>query len=64
MLRDVSTAIILMELRNRIGDFVYDPEPQYDVALDGLDVDMLKRLHTYLKAATKTPTQTPEPEEV
>lgn len=61
MLRDVSTVVILMELRNRIGDFVYDPEPQYDVALDGLDVDMLKRLHTYLKVATSS---TPEPEEV
>lgn len=62
MLRNVSTAIILIELRNRIGDFVYDPEPQYDVALDGLDVNMLKRLHTYLKVATKTPHT--EPEEV
>ena len=62
MLPNVSTAVIMMELRNRVGDFVYDPEPQYDVALDGLDVDMLKRLHTYLKFATKTPT--PEPEEV
>jgi hypothetical protein len=62
MLPNVSTAVIIMELRNRVGDFVYDPEPQYDVALDGLDVDMLKRLHTYLKAATKTPST--EPEEV
>lgn len=62
MLTDISTAIILLELRNRIGDYVYDPEPKYDVALSRLDNAKLKRLHTYLKNATKQPI--PEPEEV
>lgn len=62
LLPNVSTSIILLELRNRIGDHVYDPEPQYDVALSRLTNAQLKRLHTYLKGATKQPT--PEPEEV
>lgn len=61
MLREVSTAIILMELRNRVGDYVYDPEPQYDAALEGQDKAYLKRLHTYLKSVIK---HTQEPEEV
>ena len=61
LLPNVSTVIIMLELRDRISDYVYDPEPQYDAALEGKDKAGLKRLHTYLKAVTK---QTPEPEEV
>jgi hypothetical protein len=30
LLHNVSTAIILLELRNRIRDQINDPEPQYD----------------------------------
>jgi len=56
VLNNISTAIILLELRNRIGDYVYDPEPQYDVALARLDKAKLKRLHAHLKYATKQPT--------
>jgi hypothetical protein len=33
MLNDVSTSIILIELRNRVFDQIEDPEPQYDVCL-------------------------------
>lgn len=62
MLNHISTSIIIMELRNRIGDFVYDPEPQYDAGLEGKDKAMLKRLHTYLKKTAQQ--STPEPEEV
>ena len=32
-LHNVSTAIILMELRQRINDQLKDPEPQYDGVL-------------------------------
>lgn len=40
-MQDVSTVVLIMELRKRIGDRLNDPEPQYDAHLSGLDEDVL-----------------------
>ena len=61
MLNDVSTSIILMELRNRVFDQIEDPEPQYDVCLSRLSGKRLLELGAVLQ---DTPITTPEPEEV
>jgi hypothetical protein len=59
MLRDVSTAIILMELRNRINDQLSDPEPQYDGVLSEMERDDVLLLELILQKL-----KAPEPEEV
>ena len=59
MLRDVSTAIILMELRNRVFDQIEDPEPQYDALLSTLSGKRILELGAVLQSI-----RTPEPEEV
>ena len=59
MLNDISTAIILMELRNRINDQLKDPEPQYDGVLSELKHNDLLILDMALPTF-----KTPEPEEV
>ena len=61
MLRDVSTAIILMELRNRVFDQIEDPEPQYDALLSKLSGKRILELGAVLQ---DVPVTTPEPEEV
>lgn len=61
MLRDVSTAIILMELRNRVFDQIEDPEPQYDALLSTLSGKRILELGAVLQ---EVPVTTPEPEEV
>ena len=61
MLRDVSTAIILMELRNRVFDQIEDPEPQYDALLSNLSGKRILELGAVLQ---EVPVTTPEPEEV
>ncbi len=61
MLRDVSTAIILMELRNRVFDQIEDPEPQYDALLSKLSGKRILELGAVLQ---EVPVTTPEPEEV
>lgn len=58
MLNNVSTSIILMELRNRVSDQLYDLDPQYDASLTGINAEFLTNLHNMLD------TFTPEPEEV
>lgn len=59
MLNNVSTAIIILELRNRINDQLSDPEPQYDGVLSELKRNDLLILDMALPSFT-----TPEPEEV
>ena len=66
MLNNISTAIIILELRNRINDQLKDPEPQYDGVLSELKHNDLLILDMALPTFT-TPTSTdvdPEPEEV
>ena len=59
MLNNVSTAVIIMELRNRINDQLKDPEPQYDGVLSELKHNDLLILDMALPTF-----KTPEPEEV
>ncbi len=61
MLNDISTAIILMELRNRVFDQIEDPEPQYDALLSNLSGKRILELGAVLQ---EVPVTTPEPEEV
>jgi len=61
MLNDVSTSIILLELRNRVFDQIEDPEPQYDACLSILSGRRLLELGAVLQ---DTPITTPEPKEV
>lgn len=58
-LPNVSTSILIMELRNRINDQLKDPEPQYDGVLSELKHNDLLILDMALPTFT-----TPEPEEV
>jgi len=52
MLNDVCTQIIIMELRNRVSDTLYDLEPQYDAALTGINAEFLTNLHDMLDTFT------------
>tara|TARA_S200002703_G_C3613972_1_gene188492 strand:+ start:238 stop:423 length:186 start_codon:yes stop_codon:yes gene_type:complete len=61
MLNDVSTSIILLELRNRVFDQLDDPEPQYDVCLSRMSGKHLLELGAVLQNIRIA---TPEPEEV
>ena len=61
MLTNVSTAIILLELRNRVFDQIEDPEPQYDACLSKLSGKRLLELGAVLQNIRIA---TPEPEEV
>jgi len=61
MLHNISTAIILMELRNRVSDQLDDPEPKYDLVLSNTTRRDLRELETALESIS---IYTPEPEEV
>lgn len=61
LLSNVSTAVIILELRNRVFDQIEDPEPQYDACLSELSGKRLLELGVVLQ---DTPITTPEPEEV
>ena len=61
LLHNISTAIILMELRNRVFDQIDDPEPQYDACLSNLSGKRLLELGAVLQ---DTPITTPTPKEV
>jgi len=61
LLPNVSTAIIMLELRNRVFDQIDDPEPQYDACLSNLSGKRLLELGTVLQ---DTPITTPAPKEV
>lgn len=50
LLPNVSTSIIILELRNRIGDRLHDPEPQYDVVLSDLSRGRLEVLESVLES--------------
>ncbi len=60
-LHNVSTAIILMELRNRVSDQLDDPEPQYDLVLSNSSRRELRELETSMESISIYGT---EPEEV
>lgn len=49
MLTNVSTAIILMELRNRVSDQLGAPEPQYDGVLSEMERDDVYLLELVLQ---------------
>lgn len=61
LLQNISTSIIILELRNRVFDQIEDPEPQYDACLSSLSGKRLLELGAVLQ---DTPITTPEPEEV
>jgi len=61
LLPNVSTSILIMELRNRVFDQIEDPEPQYDACLSELSGKRLLELGVVLQ---DTPITTPEPKEV
>jgi hypothetical protein len=61
MLNDVSTSIILLELRNRVFDQIEDPEPQYDALLSTMSGKHLLELGAALQDIRIA---TPEPKEV
>ena len=61
MLNDISTAIILMELRNRVFDQIEDPEPQYDALLSNLSGKRILELGAVLQ---EVPITKPAPKEV
>jgi len=61
LLPNVSTSILIMELRNRVFDQIEDPEPQYDACLSELSGKRLLELGVVLQ---DTPIATPEPKEV
>jgi hypothetical protein len=61
MLNDVSTSIILLELRNRVFDQIDDPEPQYDALLSTMSGKHLLELGAALQDIRIA---TPEPKEV
>ena len=45
-----STDVLITELYNRIGDWIHDPEPQYDAFLESHDdMDKLEQLQTALR---------------
>lgn len=35
-MKDISTYILMLELRNRINDFLNDPEPRHDPMIESL----------------------------
>ena len=61
LLPNISTSILIMELRNRVGDRLNDPEPQYDAVLSHRPLRDLRELETALESISL---YTPEPEEV
>ena len=61
MLQNVSTSIILLELRNRVFDQIEDPEPQYDALLSTMSGKHLLELGAALQDIRIA---TPEPKEV
>ena len=61
LLPNISTSILIMELRNRVGDRLNDPEPQYDAVLSNRPLRDLRELETVLESISL---YTPEPEEV
>ena len=61
LLPNISTSILIMELRNRVEDRLNDPEPQYDVVLSNRPLRDLRELETALESISL---YTPEPEEV
>lgn len=61
LLPNISTSILIMELRNRLSDRLDDPEPQYDVVLSNTPLRDLRELETALESISL---YTPEPEEV
>ena len=61
LLPNVSTAVIILELRSRVFDQIEDPEPQYDACLSELSGKRLLELGAVLR---DTPITTPAPKEV
>ena len=60
LLPNVSTSIILLELRNRVFDQIEDPEPQYDALLSEMAGKRLLELGSVLqeiRLANTTPDQ-------
>ena len=56
MLNDVSTAVIILELRSRVFDQIEDPEPQYDALLSNLSGKRILELGAVLQNVPVTNT--------
>jgi len=61
LLPNVSTAVIILELLNRIRDQLDDPEPQYDLVLSNSSSRQLRELDVALESIS---IYEPKPEEV
>ena len=61
VLNHIATAIIILELRNRVFDQIEDPEPQWDAVLSEMSGKQLLELGAVLQDIRLA---TPEPEEV
>lgn len=62
LLPNVSTSVLIMELRNRVADQLGDPEPQYDAVFSDMSRLHLNELETALESVSLYNTE--EPEEV
>lgn len=56
-LRNISSIVILMELRHRVSDQLFDPEPQYDAFLSDLTMEELRGLYDLLDKSYKIGTK-------
>jgi len=61
LLQNISTSIIILELRNRVFDQIEDPEPQWDALLSEMSGKRLLELGAVLQNIRLA---TPEPKEV
>jgi len=60
LLPNVSTSIIILELRNRVADQLGDPEPQYDAVLSDMPRLHLNELETALESVSLYNAEKPE----
>lgn len=60
LLQNISTSIIILELRNRVEDRLNDPEPQYDAVLSNTPLRDLRELETALESISLYKSDTEE----
>lgn len=60
MFNDVSTSMLILELRNRVSDRLNDPEPQYDAVLSNRPLRDLRELETALESISLYQSDTEE----
>jgi len=52
-MNDISTAMLVRELDKRLGDWVHDPEPQYDAFFSDLNPIHAEALERALRSAIR-----------